>query len=103
MVEKLLSFPSEVDLISSFVYFLVFMCSKPGIPLEWDTLEIYIVVVDINVYEFERKVDEFEKYIYGCHLDHSSAMELINTRDQLSGIVYVVRFKIKHRQEIVSY
>ena len=54
------------------------------------------VNLDIGVCEIEEKVDK------GC-LKQSSTMGLITTRDQSVDLVYVIYFKLKHRQERVSY
>ena len=82
------------------------MILSPGGPFKWDAwgTEIFIVDADIDVYELESKVKgELEDNLYGGHLVQSSSTFLVSTRYHPSVLVYVVGFKLKHREEIVSY
>ena len=64
-----------------------------------------IVAVDIyvNVYELKNKVGGLDRKVCGGRLTRLRAIGLVTTRGNPVLLVYIVGFKIKHRQEIVSY
>ena len=57
----------------------------------------------LDKYKLESNVGVIQrKLVEGC-LMQSRGTDLITTQDQTVGLVYVLVFKINHRQEIVRY
>ena len=71
------------------------MCSELGRPFEWGAHRNDIVVVYVYVYVY---LDEIVSKAGDCRLERSKGMVIITARDQPMGLVYIVGFKINHRQ-----
>ena len=74
------------------------MCLDPDWLFEQDVQGTDIVMVDIDV-----NVDELENKVGEGYLTQSNTAGLITTQDHTVDLVYLVGFKIKYRQGIVSY